>query len=80
MARLTTKRRKSMSKSSFGLPGRRAYPMPDRSHAANAKARAKQMLKKGKLSRSSYSKIVAKANRKLGKKSSRRRSRSRRRR
>lgn len=37
--------------------------MPDRSHAANAKARAKQMLKRHKLSRSSYNRIVAKANR-----------------
>lgn len=41
--------------------------MPDRSHAANAKARAKQMLNKGKLSRSSYNRIVAKANRILRK-------------
>jgi hypothetical protein len=37
--------------------------MPDKEHAANAKGRAKQQLKKGKLSRSAYEKIVAKANR-----------------
>jgi hypothetical protein len=37
--------------------------MPDREHAINAKGRAKQQLKKGKLSRSAYEKIVAKANR-----------------
>ena len=36
--------------------------MPDREHAINAKGRAKQQLKKGKLSRSAYEKIVAKAN------------------
>jgi hypothetical protein len=36
----------------FGEPAKRAYPMPDKTHAANAKARATQMLKKGKLSES----------------------------
>ena len=55
--------RTKLKKSQFGLPGLRKYPMPDRGHAANAKARAKQQLKKGKLSRSAYEKIVAKANR-----------------
>lgn len=67
MAKLTARGRRRLKKSSFGLPGRRAYPMHDRAHAANAKARARQMLNKGKLSRSSYNRIVAKANRKLGK-------------
>jgi len=65
MAPLTSKKRKRIPKSQFGLPGRRAYPMHTRAHAANAKARARQMLNRGKLSRSSYNKIVAKANRKL---------------
>jgi len=68
VAKLTTKARKSIPKSEFGLPGRKAYPMPDRSHAANAKARATQMVAAGKLSPSSKSKIDAKANRVLGKK------------
>ena len=68
MAKLTTKKRKSLPKSEFGLPGRKAYPMPDRSHAANAKARATQMVKAGKLSEASKKKIDAKANRILGKK------------
>lgn len=68
MAKLSTKRRNSLKKSQFGLPGSRKYPMPDRKHAANAKARAKQQLNKGKLSRSSYNKIVAKANRVLKRK------------
>jgi hypothetical protein len=67
VAKLRAKSRKRLKKSSFGLPGSRKYPMHDKKHAANAKARAKQQLKKGKLSRSSYNKIVAKANRKLGK-------------
>jgi len=68
MARLTTKARKSIPKSEFGLPGEHKYPMPDRSHAANAKARATQMVARGKLSTSSEHKIDAKANRILGKK------------
>jgi hypothetical protein len=60
---LTQTQRDKLKKSQFGLPGKRKYPMPDKKHAANAKARAKRQLKKGKLSRSSYKKIVAKANR-----------------
>jgi hypothetical protein len=60
-------KRSTLKKSQFGLPGKRKYPMPDKEHAANAKGRAKQQLKKGKLSRSAYEKIVAKANRILGK-------------
>ena len=60
---LTQTQRDKLKKSQFGSPGKRKYPMPDKKHAANAKARAKQQRKKGKLSRSSYNKIVAKANR-----------------
>jgi hypothetical protein len=41
--------------------------MPNKSHAANAKARATQMVNKGKLSAASAAKIRAKANRVLGK-------------
>jgi hypothetical protein len=41
--------------------------MPDKAHAANAKARATQMVDAGKLSPSSASKVKAKANRILGK-------------
>lgn len=36
--------------------------MPDKSHAANAKARAKQQLEKGNLSKKEYEAIVRKAN------------------
>lgn len=79
MAKLTTKRRKKLKKSQFGLPGSRKYPMHDRAHAANAKARATQMYKRGKISASTKNKIHAKANRKLGK-SRRKKRRTRRRR
>lgn len=67
MAKLTTKQRNKLPKSDFGLPGREAYPMPNKEHAINAKARATQMVNKGKLSESSKAKIDAKANRILDK-------------
>ena len=67
MATLDAAERKSIPSSKFGLPGSRKFPMPDASHAANAKARATQMVKKGKLSPASAAKIRAKANRVLGK-------------
>lgn len=66
--KLTAKARKKIPKSKFGLPGEEKYPMQDKEHAANAKARATQMVKKGKLSASSKTKIDAKANKVLGKK------------
>ena len=66
MAELHAEQRNSLSSRVFGLPGERKYPMPDRSHAANAKARATQMVKRGKLSSGSAAKIRAKANRILG--------------
>ena len=67
MAKLTAKARGKIPSSKFGLPGKRAYPLSDRSHAANAKARATQQVKKGNLSPSSKAAIDAKANRVLGK-------------
>jgi hypothetical protein len=69
MAKLTAKERKKLPKSDFGLPATKSYPMPDKNHAINAKARATQMEKKGKLSASSATKIKAKANKVLNKKS-----------
>lgn len=59
--------RKAIPKSEFGLPGAKKYPMPDKSHAANAKARATQQVAKGNLSPASAAKIRAKANKVLGK-------------
>jgi len=42
MAKLTTKKRKRLKKASFAIPGRRAYPIHDISHARNALARVAQ--------------------------------------
>jgi hypothetical protein len=67
MAKLSSSRRKALPKSDFALPGKRAYPMPDKSHAANAKARASQAVNAGRMSPATKAKIDAKANRKLGK-------------
>lgn len=68
MAKLTAAKRNKMPKKEFGLPSERKYPMPDKSHARNAKARASEMENKGKLSPSAKAKIDAKADRVLGKK------------
>lgn len=67
MAKLDTAKRKKIPKKEFGLPGERKYPMEDKAHARNAKARASEMEHKGKLSESSKEKIDAKADRVLGK-------------
>ena len=64
MAELTTKKRKSLKSSQFAGPDR-SYPVPDRAHAANAKARASQQEKKGNLSGSEKARIDAKADRVL---------------
>ena len=66
MAKLMASTRNALPKSDFGMPGQRKYPMPDKAHAANAKARATQQVAKGNLSASSAAKIRAKADRMLG--------------
>lgn len=71
MAKLTAKKRKRLKKSQFGLPGKRKYPMPDKSHAANAKARATQQYKKGRISKATKNRIHARANRVLRRKKKR---------
>lgn len=73
MPDLPAKKRARIPTKKFGLPERARsadakkesgnYPMPDRRHAANAKARAKQQLKSKKLSRAQYDRIVSKADR-----------------
>ena len=64
MAKLTTKKRNALPKTEFAGPNR-SYPINDKAHAINAKARATQMEKKGKLAASTASKIKAKANKVL---------------
>ena len=63
MAELSTRKRNSEPKSDFGLPEQRKYPMPDESHARNAKARASQQAKKGNLTANEKQRIDRKADR-----------------
>jgi len=72
MAKLTAAARKKMPKKEFAGPGK-SYPIENKSHAANAKARASQMEAKGKLSASEKAKIDAKANKVLGEKGGKKR-------
>ena len=67
MAKLNAKKRNALPTSEFALPKNRKYPVDTRARAANAKSRASQMEKKGKLSESAKEKIDAKANKVLGK-------------
>ena len=67
MAKLTTSKKIAERNKEFGLPKQRKYPMPDKSHARNAKARASQMEHQGKLSAADKKKIDAKADRILDK-------------
>lgn len=62
MTVISVKKRKKLKDKVFGLPEDRKYPMPDKVHAANAKARATQMVEAGKLTFSEKSKIDRKAN------------------
>ena len=66
MPKLTAAARRRIPASEFGEPKQRKYPMPDRAHAANAKARASQQVSKGRLSPAQAARINAKANRILG--------------
>lgn len=61
MATLSDKKRDSLKRSTFGLPEERKYPMPDESHARNAKARAAQQVKQGNLSKADERRIDRKA-------------------
>jgi hypothetical protein len=67
MAELTEKKRDSLKESQFGLPEEKKYPMPDKAHARNAKARASQQNKMGNLTASEKAKIDRKADRILDK-------------
>ncbi|RTL14532.1 MAG: hypothetical protein EKK56_00820 [Flavobacteriaceae bacterium] len=68
MAKLTTAQKKKMPAKDYGMPKEKKYPINDKKHAANAKARATQMVKKGKLTKAEKEKIDEKANKMLAKK------------
>ena len=60
MAKLTTARRNKLPTSDFALPGRR-YPIEDKAHARDAKARASQAAHAGRLSANEKAKVDRKA-------------------
>lgn len=64
--KMTAARRHSLPASKFGIPSEEKYPMDTRGRAANAKGRATQQVKKGRLSPATAARIKAKANRILG--------------
>lgn len=66
MAVLSAKARKALPPSKFAGP-HGTYPVPDKAHAINAMARAKQQLNMGHLSDAEYARIVAKAKKVIGK-------------
>lgn len=67
MSKLTSKGRNRLADSKFAGPDR-SYPVNDKAHAANAKARATQAVNAGRMSKAEEAKIDARANRVLGEK------------
>ena len=61
MAELDTKSRRRLPKSKFAEPDKRKYPIEDKAHARNAKARASQATKAGRMSKAEERKIDKKA-------------------
>ena len=61
MPELSIKQRKQEPAADFGLPNQRKYPMPDKSHARNAKARASQQESAGNLTKKEKERIDRKA-------------------
>jgi len=61
MAKLDTKKRDKLPAKDFAEPGKRAYPVEDKPHARNAKARASQAVKAGRMSKAEKGKIDKKA-------------------
>jgi hypothetical protein len=61
MAELSTKSRDKLPAKDFAESKTRAYPIEDKPHARNAKARASQAVKAGRMSKAEAAKIDKKA-------------------
>jgi hypothetical protein len=61
MAKLNTDDRNKLPAREFAEPEKRAYPIEDKAHARNAKARASQAVNSGRMSKAEESKIDKKA-------------------
>ena len=66
MAKLTTAARKKLPASKFALPGIKKYPVNDKAHAINAKARATQQEKRGNISPVTKRRVFKKADQVIG--------------
>ena len=66
MAKLTSSARGKLPASKFAGPNK-SYPIENKAHAANAKARATQAVNASRMSPAEKAKIDAKANKVLGK-------------
>ena len=61
MGKLNKKTRDSLPATDFAEPAQRAYPVEDKAHARNAKARASQAEHAGRMSKAEEAKIDKKA-------------------
>jgi hypothetical protein len=61
MAKLSESDRDKLPASKFAEPDKKAYPIEDATHAKNAKARASQAVKAGRMSKAEESKIDKRA-------------------
>ena len=61
MAELDTNHRKKLPAKAFAEPEKRAYPIEDKAHARNAKARASQAVNAGRMSKAEEGRIDKKA-------------------
>ena len=67
MTELKAKTRNKLPSKDFAEPDKRAYPVEDKPHARNAKARASQAVKAGRMSKAEEAKIDKKADAVLNK-------------
>ncbi len=65
MAKLDAEHRNKLPAKDFAEPEKRAYPIEDKAHARNAKARASQAVKAGRMSKAEEARIDRKADAKL---------------
>ncbi len=61
MTKLDAGHRDKLPEKKFAEPDKRAYPIEDKSHARNAKARASQAVKAGRMSKAEEAKIDRRA-------------------
>ena len=61
MTELSAKARDKLQAKDFAEPDKRAYPIEDKAHARNAKARASQAVKAGRISKAEQGRIDKKA-------------------